>query len=63
MLIASLCAFRSEDSFFEENRMAQFTFFRFAKFDFSYSFYLFCVNCDFLAVTDFAITAIPLAKV
>ncbi len=36
MLIASLCAFYAEDSFFEENRMAQFTFFGFTKLDFSY---------------------------
>ena len=34
--------------------LAQFTFFRFTKLISHSSFYLFCVNCAFLAVTDYA---------
>ena len=36
MLIASLCAFHAEESFFEENRIGAIHIFRFTKLDFSY---------------------------
>ena len=57
MLIASLCAFHSEDSFLGENRMAQFTFFRFTERISHVLFHLLGVNCAFLFVTDYAIAA------
>ncbi len=52
--IHSLCSwiFASRISLTLENRIAQFTFYGFTNFVYHFSFYLFDVNCAFLAVTD-----------
>ena len=52
-----------QGQFCKEKRMAQFTFLGFTKLISHISFTIIRVNCAFLAVTDFAITAMPLAKV
>lgn len=49
--------FGFKDSLFKKNRMAQFTFLRFTDLISHFLFYLFGVNCAFLAVNDYAIAA------